>query len=122
MASANVAPQSEAREMLRRALANGRLGHAYLFDGELLTPLEEAALDLAQTLNCSRPPERAPNGVPMLACKRCKECLRVAAYQHPDVTWIRPESKLRQISIAQIRELIHAISLKPLGAGYKMGI
>jgi DNA polymerase-3 subunit delta' len=42
--------------------------------------------------------------------------------QHPDVHWLRAESKLRQIRIAQVRELGHAIYLKPTEARYKVGI
>jgi DNA polymerase-3 subunit delta' len=41
---------------------------------------------------------------------------------HPDVHWLRAESKLRLIRVEQVRSLTHAIQLKPAEARFKVGI
>ena len=40
---------SHATKLLRRSLANGRLGHAYLFVGSTIESLESHATELART-------------------------------------------------------------------------
>ena len=46
-------------------------------------------------------------------CGRCNHCRRVAAGEHPDFTVVGPdpESKLGQISIAQVRDLCEQLAL-----------
>ena len=57
---------------LRKALANDRVHHAYLFDGPDGVGKELAALGLAQALVCET---RAPGGGD--ACGECSACVRV---------------------------------------------
>jgi DNA polymerase-3 subunit delta' len=49
-------------------------------------------------------------------------CRRIDNRNHPDVQWLRPESKLRVITIEQIRDLIQIIGLKPTEAEYKVAV
>ena len=109
-------------ELLRRSIAGERLAHAYLFLGEELELLEEAARDLAQLLNCTSPRERAPNRRPLLACGACTNCRRIAHGNHPDVLWVRPQNKMRTIGVDQAREVIHQISMKPTEAFHKVAV
>lgn len=113
---------SAARELLRRSLDRGRLGHAYLFTGDDLELLEREAVSLARTLNCQDPPRRGASGLALEFCGRCSSCRRIASRQHPDVLWIRPESKMRQIQADQTRALTQALSLKAHEAANKIGI
>ena len=107
-------------ELLQRSLDRGRLGHAYLFTGESLEVPEQAGRTLAKTLNCERPPGRGKTGVAIDCCDTCAHCRKIAADQHPDVQWIRPESKSRIITIEQMREAMQTLHLKPMEAGYKV--
>jgi DNA polymerase III subunit delta' len=109
-------------QLLQRSLERGRLGHAYLFQGSDLTELETMARILAKTLNCEHPPQRAAGGLALDCCEACLNCRKIDAANHPDVLWLRPESKLRIITVDQIRELLKAVYLKPTQARYKLAV
>ncbi len=119
-------PPSEASqgatELLRRSLACGRLGHAYLFHGDDLGDLEQAALDLAQILCCTQPSESGPDGQGLRACGLCSACRRIRHRSHPDVTWVHPQSKMRFIVADQAREITRILNLRPAEAPRKIAI
>lgn len=119
-------PPSEASqgatELLRRSLASGRLGHAYLFHGDDLGNLEQAALDLARILCCTQSPETGPQGQSLRACGLCSSCRRIGHRSHPDVTWVHPESKMRFIVADQAREITRILNLRPAEAPRKIAI
>lgn len=115
--------------LLQRSLERGRLGHAYLFYGGELGPLEAVARTLAKTLNCAHPPSRNAAGLPLDSCDACPSCRKIDDDAHPDVMWVRPESKSRVIRIEQMverkdsmRPLLPAMHLKPTEARFKVGI
>ncbi len=116
----NVRAQDTAIETLRRALKQGRVHHALLFDGPAGVGKELAAFGLAQSLVCEQPHDG-------LACAKCSACTRAIPREganrplHPDVVVIErglyepaqigrrtPESQ--EISIDQIRTLVLARS------------
>jgi DNA polymerase-3 subunit delta' len=109
-------------ELLQRSLGRGRLGHAYLFHGADLEQLENVARALAKTLNCEKPKRRPENEQPVDCCDACPSCQRIDNDNHPDITWLRPESKLRVIKIEQIRELLQLVYLKPTIAPVKVAV
>jgi DNA polymerase-3 subunit delta' len=109
-------------ELLQKSLSAGRLAHGYLFSGDDLGEMEALARTLTKVLNCANPPSRAPNGQALDCCDICLNCRRVESGNHLDVQWVRPESKMRVITIEQVRELIQTISLKPTEADYKVAI
>lgn len=109
-------------QLLQRSLNRGRLAHAYLFTGEQLNALEAVARTLAKTVNCVSP-ERASAGGPAVdCCDRCVSCRKIDGANHPDIQWVRPESKSRVVTVEQIRGLLQTIHLKPTEAVYKVGI
>jgi DNA polymerase-3 subunit delta' len=108
--------------LLQRSLERGRLGHAYLFQGADLAELEAVARTLAKTLNCENPPQKSKPGLALDCCDACANCRKIDAENHPDVLWVRPESKLRVIKIEQIRELLQTIYLKPTQAPFKVAV
>jgi DNA polymerase-3 subunit delta' len=108
--------------LLQRSLERGRLGHAYLFSGDASDLLERVAGELAATVNCTRPPSVSPGGIPTAACGTCSSCRRIREGLHPDVHWLRPESKSRILRVEQVRDLIGAVQLKPTEARYKVGV
>jgi DNA polymerase-3 subunit delta' len=114
--------QTTAVATLRRALASGRVHHAYLFDGPDGVGKERAALGLAQALVCERRQAGEAD-----ACSACRACLRAlprspdAAPLHPDVVIIargfyepatigRRTPETQDISIDQVRTLVLARS------------
>jgi DNA polymerase III subunit delta' len=114
--------QQDAVELLQRSLERGRLGHAYLFCGAHLAELEAAARTLAKTLNCEKPPRRSSNGLAVDSCDVCPSCRKIDSANHPDVQWVRPESKLRVITIEQMRDLMQTVQLKPAYAAWKVAV
>src|SRR6185295_1344583 len=98
MSFANLAEQQDAVRILQRSLERGRLGHAYLFQGSRIEELERVARTLAKTLSCENP-VRASTGAAFDCCDRCPTCRKIDEEVHPDVQWIRPESKTRIVRI-----------------------
>lgn len=121
MAFRDFPAHEQGAQLLQRALAGGRLAHAYLFSGSRLAELELLAKTLAKTLNCAQP-LRAPSGNAIDCCDNCPACRKTDAGNYGDVHWVRPESKLRVIRIEQIRDLNYTINLKSGEAEYKLGI
>lgn len=120
MAFTDFPEQRQGVALLQRSLERGRLGHAYLFSGPELVLLEGLARTLAKTLNCASPPRASGAGVD--SCDGCATCRRVDAETHPDIHWVRPESKTRIVTVAQMRDLMQEIHLRPTEAAWKVGV
>jgi DNA polymerase-3 subunit delta' len=114
--------QSNVSELLQRSLSRGRLAHGYLFSGDDLGALESMALTLAKTLNCSGNSGESDSGIRTDSCDVCLSCRKIKGRIHPDIHWVRPESKLRIITIGQIREVMRTIYLKPTEAKFKVTV
>ena len=111
------AQHANAVGLLQRSLTRGRLGHAYIFSGHRLEELEAVARTLAKTLNCEQGSTPRTD-----SCDQCLSCRKIDQDNHPDISWIRPESKSRVIKVDQMRELMRTINLKPTQAAFKLGI
>jgi DNA polymerase-3 subunit delta' len=115
-----VLAQPTAVATLRRALALGRVHHAYLFDGPDGVGKERTAFGLAQALVCERRAEGERD-----ACGACRACLRAIPRSgetrpiHPDVVVLerglydpaaigRRTPETQDISIDQVRALVLA--------------
>lgn len=120
MAFVDFPAQQQAVALLQRSLERGRLAHAYLFTGGDLDELEAVARTLAKTLNCLEP--RRAGRAAVDSCDECLACRKIDHANHADVQWVRPESKSRQISVDQIRELIQTVNLKPTEAEWKVAV
>src|SRR5690554_3711142 len=81
-----VIDQERAVETLRRALASGRVAHAYLFHGPDGVGKRAAALAFAQALECQRRPAGEAD-----PCGACPACQKVAKMLHPDVLLYFPQ-------------------------------
>ena len=121
MAFRDFPEQQQSVQLLQRALERGRLAHGYLFSGHQVEELEGLARTLAKTLNCHNP-LRGAGGIALDSCDKCLSCSKIENHNHPDVHWVRPESKTRVILIDQIRELMRDINLKPSEAEYKVAV
>ncbi|HEY5243342.1 MAG TPA: DNA polymerase III subunit [Polyangiaceae bacterium] len=117
-----VKSQPTAVETLRRAVATGRVHHAYLFDGPDGVGKERTAFGLAQALVCERRQQGASE-----ACGECRACARAVPRPgesrplHPDVIVLerglydpavigRKSPETQEISIDQVRTLVLARS------------
>ncbi len=114
--------ESAVMSLLQRSLERNRLAHAYLFTGNSLSELEAAARKLAKALNCASPPSQNADSEALASCGVCDCCRRIDQFNHPDVLWVRPESKSRVITIEQMRELLQTVSLKPMSARFKVAV
>jgi DNA polymerase-3 subunit delta' len=99
-------------DLLKSALRQERLAHAYLFHGEAGIGKTLTATRLAQALNCEQPSATDDQD----SCGLCRSCLQIAARTHPDYVVIEPdrESATPQIKIEQVRDIDQHFIYKPL--------
>ena len=98
-------------DLLKRALASGRVAHAYLLTGPPQIGKRSLALNFAQALNCLD--EEKP-------CGQCLACSKIAHGNHPDVQIIDGEGGT--LKIDQMRTLRHKAVLSPLEGRWKVYI
>ena len=98
-------------EVLRRSLRGGKTAHSYLFEGVTGSGRKKTALALIQALFCT---ERTDD-----ACGACPSCRKIDGGNHPDIHLIAPLPDKRDISIEQLREMQHILSLRPYEAPRK---
>ncbi len=97
--------------ILKRALANNTLAHAYLFSGREGIGKKMTALALAAAVNCR-------NAGPSGGCGDCSSCRKVAAYGHPDVHILAADGD--EIKIDQVRQIQADLALKPFEGAKKI--
>jgi DNA polymerase-3 subunit delta' len=140
----DVRHQPRAQRILQRALACGRVPHAYLFHGPEGVGRERLAIRLATVMLCEHPVEtRKPphpeladfDGVWRDACGKCKDCMLIRADTHPDLHRVyrelrkhHPDSTVRQrvsqeLGVDVIRHfLLDAVAAKPFRGRAKVFI
>ncbi len=99
---ASIVGQTRAVEILRAAVAAGKVHHAYLFEGPWGVGKATCARALAMALNCER---SDANG-----CGTCEACAKIEAGTHPDVIWfdLTPKGLTERV-----RELIPLCGFRP---------
>jgi len=100
---------------LRTRLREGRFPHGLLFGGPEGVGKRTAAVMFAKALNCSE----AESGD---FCDACAQCRKIDAGVHADVVLVRPEEEGSAIKIAQIRDLLETLALRPLEGKHKVYI
>jgi DNA polymerase-3 subunit delta' len=104
--------------LLSSAVANERIGHAYLITGPDHIGKMTLARTFAQALNCTAEPSSRP-------CGECRACKLIHDDKHPDVRLVLPELTARgaqSIKIEQIRLLQQDLSLSAYEARYKVAL
>ena len=90
------------------------LSHSLLVTGGKSPSQREFAKDLAKALNCSE-------GSFFQDCG-CASCSKIESGNHPDVRWYESAEDSTKIKIADIKNLIHWVSLKPFEGRRKVFI
>ncbi|SDZ00775.1 DNA polymerase III subunit delta' [Tindallia californiensis] len=105
--------QEPIKQVLSRALENGKLSHGYLFEGPAGLGKRKMAKELAAVLLCRQ--EKKP-------CGECNDCRQVAAETHAEFRWIRSEEEGKEpvVTVEMIRNLVKDIYLKPYESDHKV--
>ena len=101
--------QEKALAILRNALRNGRLAHAYLFIGPEGVGKRLTAFTLIKAMNCQSPPGVGDS------CEKCPSCIKVNTSNHADVILLEPEGEI--IKIDQIRGMQKRLRFRPMEGG-----
>ena len=105
--------QERAVRLLKQAISQAKMPHAYLFVGAPGVGRTTTALALAQALNCEAP--EAGQG-----CGRCRSCRRLRGGNHPDVALLEPDGQ--SLKIEQVRDLEHRFAYKPIAGTYRVTV
>ena len=97
---------------LRKALANDRVAHAYLFTGPDGIGKRCTAVALAHALLCQEAPQRG--------CTFCPACVSLQAGSHPDYYFSAPLPGKQSMGIDQIRTMQRFLALRPVRGGKKV--
>ncbi len=106
-----VVGQEHVKDVLKAALEQGRVGHAYLFSGPRGVGKTTTARLIAMTANCTGPLPKP--------CGECESCLSVRSGNHPDVLEIDAASNN---SVDDVRDLREKVGLAAMRGGKKIYI
>jgi DNA polymerase-3 subunit delta' len=110
---AHLLGHAKPKKLLLEAVANNKMGHAYLFRGPDGVGKKRTALTFAAYINCKNPLQHD-------ACGRCAPCRKYFSGNHPDLIIVEPDGAA--IKISQVRELKHHLAFPPLEARVRVVI
>ncbi len=111
----SIIDQKRPIRILTTCLRDGNIPHALLFTGISGIGKRTTARLFSEACNC----EALTSGVSRkrldgILCCRCRSCRKIKSGNHPDIIHIKPSGNI--IKIAQIRDLLHTLSMKPYEA------
>lgn len=114
MSFRTVIGQDKAVGEVTKALASGRVPHAFLFTGPSGVGKGTVALLLAKTLLC-------PHAKP-LACGKCPSCHRVDSSTHADLNILTVPEDKSEIPAKEVRDLCARLAESPLEGKRKVAV
>ena len=114
MSFTDIIGQKKPLALLRSALVNDRLPHAYLFLGPDGVGKHTMALAMARAIHCDKSKGDF--------CGQCLNCSRITGGNHPDVRVVEPSPGKKEISIQQIRELERELNYRSFTGNAKIAI
>ena len=120
MAFDRILGQEQPKKILKNALQNSSVAHAYLFHGQESIGKKQIAIELAKSLNCASP-------IKGDACDECISCRKIENRIHPDFFFIEPikntpTAREAVIKIEAIRELQRKLAFHPYEGKVKAAI
>lgn len=106
--------QKQVIEFLEKSIEKNSLSHAYIFAGAPNIGKFTLAKLFAKSLECT-----SKTNIP---CNSCDSCYKTENASHPDIQIIEKEEDKKGITIEQIRDLEHNLSLNPYCSKYKIVI
>ena len=112
--------QEQPKQIIKNALQNSSLAHAYLFYGQESIGKKLIAFELAKTLNCTSIFDGE-------ACDECSSCKKIENRIHPDFFYIEPTkntptAREAAIKIEVIRELQRKLAFQPYEGKVKVAV
>lgn len=107
--------QGDQWQHIEQLLTVQRLPHALLLSGPNGIGKGRFAQALAHYLMCEQP-------VSGTACGQCRQCGFNRAATHPDLQWLEPEARGKQIKVDQVREVVQFLSHTAQQGGYKIAV
>lgn len=104
---------NKAYELISNAFEGGRNAHGYLIVGPPRGSGTELVERLLMWVYCNQSPR---------GCGACADCRRVIARAVPDLHWIEPRMRSRQISVEHMRELENAVFHTAYSGGWKVAV
>ncbi len=116
----DIVGQHQIREQMQRSIAEGRVSHAYILNGENRSGKEYIAKVFAQALLCENPvKDEAGNPEPCCECHSCKQAMSM---NNPDIIYVQHD-KPNTIGVDDVRlGIIETVSIKPYSSNYKIYI
>ncbi len=107
--------QLEQWQRIEDQISSDRLPHALLLSGVPGIGKQRFAEAVAHYLLCESPKDSIP-------CGQCRQCRFIVAGMHPDLKWIEPEEKGKQIKVDQVRGLVEFLGHTSQQGGYKVAV
>lgn len=106
--------EEQIKEHFIQAIEQGKVGHAYIFEGETGSGKKALAYAFAKMLQCEQ-----PGATP---CGCCQPCLQAESGNQPDVITVTHE-KPNSFGVDELREqLVQDMDIKPYSSRYKIYI